>query len=170
MARVGVVSLTKTELCELVDRVFASWNQQIPVNQQKEVYNAWWRILKDLNKEDCELAIDTLVKQDSYMPRPGNLYKETIRIQHNWNPPTPLIAWEQFRTMADAANTGTWNENLDIHPEVKTVVKQLGGTRAYNLHTNGDREHFITTYEQHLRTREQQLTTGQQDDQPHPTH
>lgn len=159
--------MTKNELCELVERVFASWNNQIPANQQKDVYAAWWRILQNLNKDACDEAVDTLVKQDHYMPRPGTVYREAIRIQHNWNPPTPLIAWEQFRTMAETANTGTWDPNTEIHPEVKTLTRKLGGTKAYNLHTNGDRELFITAYQQHLIQQEQQLTNDQQPDPPH---
>lgn len=157
--------MTKSELCELVERVYASWNNQVPANQQKDVYNAWWLILKNLTKEACDEAITQLVIQDSYMPRPGSIYRQAIRIQHNWNPPTPLIAWEQLRTMAEAANTGTWHPDTQIHPEVKTVARKLGGTKAYTLHTNGDRDLFIQTYQQHLIEQEQQLTTQNPDPQ-----
>jgi len=149
--------LTKQELCELVERVYASWNQQVPASTQKDIYNAWWRILKDLEAEPCERAVDLLVIQDSYMPRPGAVYREAIKTIHGWNPPTELEAWEQFRRMADAAHTGNTIDPGQISPEVREVVSTLGGGRTYNLHTNGDRELFLNTYRRHLLNREAEL-------------
>ena len=53
--------MTKTELCQIVDRIYLSWNQQINPVYQKQAYEAWWRILKDLNKDDVDLVLDDLV-------------------------------------------------------------------------------------------------------------
>lgn len=153
--------MTKQELCELVERVYASWNQQVPASTQKDIYNAWWRILQHLDHEVCNRAVDILVIQDSYMPRPGAVYREAVKTIHGWNPPTELEAWEQFRRMADAAHTGNNINTSEISPEVREVVSSLGGGRAYNLHTNGDRELFLNAYRRHLLAREAQLYDNQ---------
>lgn len=34
-----------------------------------------------------------------------------------------------------------------MHDLVAQTVKALGGTSAYSLHTNGDREMFLNTYD-----------------------
>ena len=141
--------MTKEELVELVDRVYASWNQQIPQLQQKAVYDAWWRILKDLESEACHTALDQLIYHDSYMPRPGALYQQTIKNITNNHPPTPLEAWHQLRQMSEQTNNGT-HTPTQTHPLVLKTIQQLGGPKALTLHTNGDREHFITTYTHNL--------------------
>ena len=141
--------MTKEELVELVDRVYASWNQQIPALQQKAVYDAWWRILKDLEGEACHTALDQLIYHDSYMPRPGALYQQTIKNITDNHPPTPLEAWHQLRQMSEQTNNGT-QQPTNTHPLVLQTIQQLGGGRALTLHTNGDREHFITTYTHNL--------------------
>jgi len=149
--------MTKEELVAIVDRIHASWNQQINPTQQKIVYDAWWRILHDLNHDDIQKTIDTLVIQDGYMPRPGAVRKQTINTIHGWKPPTPIEAWQQFRIMADSAHTGSYTGNENIHPLVKQTVKELGGTNSYNLHTNGDRQQFIDMYQQVVNREETQL-------------
>lgn len=151
--------MTKEELVEVVDRIHATWNHQINPNNQKVVYDAWWRILHDLNKNDVDTALDTLTIQDGYMPRPGAVRKQTINNQHNWKPPTHIEAWQQFRIMADSAHTGTYTGNENIHPLVKTTVKELGGTNSYNLHTNGDRQQFIDMYTTVVDRAEQEMYT-----------
>lgn len=139
--------MIKEELVEVVDRIHASWNQTIDKVSQKAVYEAWWRILHDLNKPDVDRAVDHHVIHDTFMPRPGMIRRTTINKLHGWKPPTPGEAWIQFRKMADAAHTGSFTEELTIHPIVKTTVTRMGGTAAYNLHTNGDRELFLSVYQ-----------------------
>lgn len=139
--------MIKEELVEVVDRIHASWNQTIDKSNQKAVYEAWWRILHDLNKPDVDTAVDHHVIHDKFMPRPGDVRRTTINRIHGWKPPTPGEAWIQFRRMADAAHTGTFSEAITIHPMVKATVSRMGGTAAYNLHTNGDRELFLSVYE-----------------------
>jgi hypothetical protein len=149
--------MTKEELVAVVDRIYASWNQHINPNNQKVVYEAWWRILKDLDKEATDVAVDSLVIQDSYMPRPGQVRKLVVNSLQGWCPPTAVEAWQQFRRMAEAAHTGSYSEGVVIDSLVKDVVRQLGGTQAYNLHTNSDRQQFVDMYEFVLRQREQEL-------------
>jgi hypothetical protein len=149
--------MTKEELVAIVDRIYASWNQHINPNNQKTVYEAWWRILKDLDKEPTDGAVDTLVIEDGYMPRPGQVRKLVINTLQGWNPPTPVEAWQQFRKMAEAAHTGSYNTDLVIHDLVKLTVKQLGGSQAYNLHTNSDRQQFVDMYGFVVKQHETQL-------------
>lgn len=142
--------MNKEELVDIVERVYASWNQQLPAVDKKyrAVMNAWWQILANLNKTDVEDTITHLVLADKpHMPRPGTIYRHTIRTTNNFNPPEPAEAWDQFRQAAEAANNGTHTGNTPIHPLVTTTITQLGGTSSYRLHTNGDREHFLNTYE-----------------------
>jgi len=149
--------LTKTELTEIVDRIYATWNQQIPQLKQKEIYDAWWRILQPLPADETHHTIDLLAKQDGYMPRPGTIHKHTMQRINNWNPPTELEAWHQLRQTADNAYNGTYTEQQP-HPLVKQTIKRLGGPNAFRLHTNSDREQFIETYRQTVREAETALT------------
>lgn len=140
-------SLTKEELKELVDRVYASWNQQVPASTAKTVYNAWWRILHDLTVVETNDAIDVLVIEDSYMPRPGSIRRLVIAARGGFDAPlAPLEAWQQFRSMAEAANSGQYRE-LEIHPVLRGCVTALGGTSSFGMHTNGDRTMFLEAYE-----------------------
>ncbi|MGA0847949.1 MAG: hypothetical protein ACO395_04640 [Pontimonas sp.] len=156
--------MIKEELVEIVDRIHASWNQTVDKPSQKAVYEAWWRILKDLSKQDVDRAVDHHVIHDKFMPRPGDIRRTTINTVHGWKPPTAGEAWLQFRTMADAAHTGTFSETITIHPIVKSAVTRLGGTAAYNLHTNGDRELFLSVYQTVLDETETELYAISQSD------
>ena len=141
--------MTKQQLVELVDRIYLNWNQQMPgvESKKKTLYEAWWRILANLDNEMAHQAVDQLALADGYMPRPGTVYRTAIRLQYDFDPPEPAQAWDQFRVMAEAAQSGTYQPGTDIHPLVKQTVQTLGGTNAYRLHTNGDRELFINTYQ-----------------------
>lgn len=159
--------MTKDELIQVVERVYASWNQQLPAvdKRYKAVMNAWWEILGNLNKQDVDVTINTLIIEDNpHMPRPGTIYRETMRTTSDYNPPTAAEAWDQLRQASEAAHNGT-HTNITIHPTVHTAIEQLGGTNAYRLHTNGDRELFTQTYKRAVLQEEARLfrntpTTG----------
>ena len=161
------VSLTRQELVDLVDRIYLTWNQQMPAvdSKKKALYQSWWRILANLDNEMAHQAVDELALADGYMPRPGTVYRTTIRIQYDFNPPDPATAWEQLRTMAEAAASGTYQPDLDIHWLVKQTVKNMGGTAAYRLHTNGDREIFLNTYQRAVLHEEARLYGNPEDGQ-----
>ena len=148
--------MTKTELCQIVDRIYLSWNQQINPVYQKQAYEAWWRILKDLNKDDVDLVLDDLVIENSYMPRVGEVRRRTVDLAHGESVPTGGEAWQQFRRAADAAHSGNYSSE-SIHALVSQTVKALGGVSSYNLHTNGDREMFLSTYDKIVKEYEKQL-------------
>lgn len=149
--------MTKEELVDVVDRIHASWNQTVDKSQQKTVYEAWWRILKDLDKSTVDEAVDELCLFERFMPRPGDVRRAAVFKSTGWNPPSKAEAWNQFRSMADAAHTGTFVSSTPIDPLVKKTVAQLGGTASYNLHTNGDRELFFAAYDRTVADEERNL-------------
>jgi hypothetical protein len=137
--------MTKDECIEVVERIYASWNQQVSPMQKKLVYRSWWRILGDLDNQIVHEIIDALVIEAGYMPRPGEIRRRTINRIHGIRIPSAMEAWQQFREAADASASGSY-EGRGVHEMVAVTVKALGGTRAYSLHTNGDREQFIHEY------------------------
>lgn len=164
--------MTRQELTELVDRIHATWNQPIPKTDQKTIYNAWWQLLQHLEAPDVHNTITRLAVTETFMPKPGHVLRSTVLSVEGWDAPSPGEAWVQLRRMAEAAHTGTYDGATQIHPLVKEVVNQLGNVSAYNLHTNGDRELFITTYQTNLTKHETNLTisytTRQQPQPPQP--
>jgi hypothetical protein len=159
--------MTRQELTEIVDRVHATWNHPIPKGtDQKTVYNAWWQLLQTLNADAVHTTITLLAIHETYMPKPGQILRNTVLRETGFNPPTPPEAWNQLRKAAEASHTGTHNQHHEIHPLVKQTITQLGGTSAYNLHTNGDRETFTTTYQTNLTKHETELITHTTHPQP----
>lgn len=139
--------MTKEELMEVVDRIYASWNQTVPASNAKTVYNAWWRVLQDLTVVDVNEAVDVLVIDDSYMPRPGAVRRLVIeKLVQLPSPPSTLEAWQQLRVMAESAHSGAFSPP-QLHSCLHQALQKLGGSAALSLHTNGDREAFGQIYE-----------------------
>lgn len=140
--------MTKNELCEVVDRVYASWGQQINLKDQKHVYDAWWRVLFDLSKDVVDVVLDEVVIENGYMPRPGQVRRRAVDYERadGGGVLSGGEAWQQFRRAAEAAHSGSQQSNNVLHPLVAQTVRVLGGVSAYNLHTNGDREMFLDVY------------------------
>lgn len=137
--------MTKDECIEVVERIYLSWNQTINPLQKKLAYRSWWRILGDLDNQVVHKVIDALVIEAGYMPRPGEIRRRSINIIHGIRVPTPIEAWQQLREAADASMSGSYT-GKPIHELVSKTIKALGGTQAYTLHTNGDREQFMHEY------------------------
>ena len=138
--------MTKTELKQLVDRIYASWNQIVPASNSRTVYEAWFRVLEDLTVVDVEEAIDYLVIQDRYMPRPGTVRRLVIEKLVQLEPaPAALEAWQQMRSIAESINSGAV-ERSPLHPCLQQALSRLGGVKSLNLHTNGDRDAFVEIY------------------------
>lgn len=139
-------SLTKNELVELVDRVYATWNQVVPQSSAKVIYEAWWRLLSDLSLEDCHQAVDSLAIADNYMPRPGALRKlVTCQNSEYSQPPSPQEAWATIQRLGEASAKGEYLQ-VSLHACVSEAIRLLGGTSALALHTNGDRNSFTELY------------------------
>lgn len=137
--------MTKQELIDVVNRIYYMWNQTPPVTNQKDLYEAWWVMLHDLPQNETLQAATTLSALDGYMPRPGTLRRKTIEQQGITPPPTPIEAWTQYRHISNSINNGTYEPQL-VHDTLATVIKKIG----IELHTNGDREQFIKTYEKEV--------------------
>lgn len=140
-----MVSLTKSELVGIVDRVYASWNQLVPASNSKTIYEAWWRVLEDLTVEDVNQAVDVLVLREGYMPRPGLVRRQVVLGASDEMPPAPLEAWLKLRAMAEEAHNGRYSP-VNAHQCVLEAISRLGGVAAFSLHTNGDRESFVQIY------------------------
>lgn len=150
-------SLTKNELVEIVDRIYATWNQVVPQSSAKAIYDAWWRVIGDLSLEDCHLAVDSLAVSDTYMPRPGNVRK-TLTYQNNKDlyAPSPQEAWSIVQDLGVAAAKGEFRQ-IHLHECVSKAIQTLGGTSCLALHTNGDRNSFIEVYTQIVDSWENEL-------------
>ena len=153
--------MKKTELVELVDRVYATWNQVVPHSSAKVIYEAWWRLLSDLEVEDCHQSLDSLAIDDSYMPRPGALRKHVMlhpsRYSQSGLPSSAQEAWATVPKMGAAAARGEYI-HTPIHSCLQKSLALLGGTSALALHTNGDRNSFIEVYNQVVASWENELS------------
>lgn len=140
-----MVSLTKSELVAIVDRIYASWNQSVSASNSKTVYEAWWRILNDLTVVDVDKAVDVLILRDGFMPRPGAVRRLVLLGGVDNAPPAPLEAWLLLREMAEEAHNGRYSPGK-AHDCVLDAIQKLGGVAAFALHTNSDRENFVQIY------------------------
>ena len=136
--------MTKEEIVKIVDRVCAAWNQTLAMQTKKEMYETWYHVLEGLDVVKVLRVIDDLIiEDDRFMPRVGTVRKRVMS-EGVEAPLEPIIAWQQFRSIADSAGAGI--EMLDMHPLVRVTLSRLGGTSAFGLHTNGDREAFLSVY------------------------
>lgn len=139
--------MTRDETVALVERIWATWNVELPQAIRKQAYDAWHRVIHDLDSEDCELALDAIVIEDRpWPPRPGTVRRRVIDANTPDAPPSATEAWSQLMARADALRDGSDFERL--HPTVALVAAKLGVTAQHLLHTNGDRELFIRKYEE----------------------
>lgn len=154
--------MTKAELVELVDRVYATWNQVVPHSASKEIYGAWYRLLSSLELEDCHRAVDSLAIADNYMPRPGGLRKLVLLDQYkscDSYAPSSQEAWATLQAVAVSASNGSYSP-LSLHACVSEALALLGGTAAFSrLQTNGDRNSFTEAYNKVVSEWENELVT-----------
>jgi len=134
--------VTKDELIEAVDLIYAMWNKDLPTlpDQQKNMYRAWSRLILDCPKNDILQAADRLALTHPYLPTPGTIRAEYNRIQPG-SSPSPSQAWNQYTQIRDAINSGNQSP-IQPHPKLAATIRQTG----LNLHTNDDRKHFTQTY------------------------
>ncbi len=131
----------------LVERVWATWNVDLPQAIRKQAYDAWHRVICDLDPNDCTKALDAIVIEDRpWPPRPGTLRRRVIDLTDPAAPPTATEAWAELQARADALRDG--GEFEPLHPTVALVAAKLGVTVQHLLHTNGDRELFMRKYEE----------------------
>lgn len=134
--------MTKQELLDIVNRVFHLWNHTPPATNQKDLYEAWWAMLHDLDAPTVAEALTALSALDTYMPRPGTLRRATLERTGLERPPSPMEAWQTARAISLAINNGTY-EPAPLHPALAATIASIG----VDHHTNGDREQFLRTYD-----------------------
>lgn len=134
--------MTKEELKEIVDRVHANWNI-IPLPAQLQTtYRVWFGQLSEFDASVVNEVVDALIREDSWAPRAGTVYRR-VKARLSDNPaPSVARAWEQYRSLAAQLDTGVWEQG-ELHPTLQKCISVVGG---YHLHTNSDREHFTQIY------------------------
>jgi hypothetical protein len=141
--------MNREDTVALVERIWATWGVDLPQAIRKQTYDAWHRVIHDLDSSDCARALDDIVIEDRpWPPRPGTLRRHVIDANDPDRPPTAAEAWAQLMNRADAINHGTDVEPL--HSLVAMVAAKLGVSQQHLLHTNGDRELFMRKYEETL--------------------
>lgn len=131
--------MTPTETIEIVDRVLATWNKTSTKTERADIYKAWQRLLTDLPIDAVHAAIDTLAVTVDWMPTVGQVRRAAI--DHTDPVPAAIEAWTQYRAACEAVRSGTTPNTM--HPLVADCARRVGG----GLHTNGDRDQFITLYD-----------------------
>jgi hypothetical protein len=126
--------MTKEELIGIAERCWATWNQWPP--DQKAAYEAWWKMLSDLNADGVHQTIDGLAVSTDFCPKPGQLRRHVM----GGDAPTPSAAWQSYLELDRAVNHGTPVPSVD--ETVAIAVRRVGA----GLHTNGDRQFFFDTY------------------------
>lgn len=144
--------MNREDTVALVERVWATWGVDLPQAIRKQAYDAWHRVIHDLDPNDCARALDAIVIEDRpWPPRPGTLRRRVVDLADPDAPPTAMEAWTQLQARADGLRDGGDFEPL--HPLVAVVAAKLGVTAQHLLHTNGDRELFLRKYDEVLAER-----------------
>ena len=139
--------MNRDDTVALVERVWATWSVDLPMALRKHAYDAWYRVVHDLDASDCARALDDIVIEDRpWPPRPGTVRRRVIDLTDPDGPPSPTEAWAQLQGRADALRNG--EDFTPLHPTVALVAAKLGVTAQHLLHTNGDRDLFIRKYEE----------------------
>jgi hypothetical protein len=144
----------KLEMVEIVNRAYAAHNQTLLRSTIQDVQRVWFDLLGEF---DATVVYDTFLELTTYsvyMPTPGNIRRAIIEKQGD-KIPSGLAAWGTLQQLAKNAHSGIYEE-IPVHEVIRLTVADIGN-QAYELHTNGDRELFIATYERvcelHLRER-----------------
>ena len=141
--------MNREETVALVERVWATWSVDLPTTLRKQTYDAWHRIIHDLDNNDCQAALDEIVIEDSpWPPRPGTIRRRVL--SKNVQAPTAAEAWSQIVARADSISHG--EDGGVLHPLVAKVASSMGVSASHLLHTNGDRDLFMRRYEEALKS------------------
>ena len=140
--------MTKEELVELVDQVYATYRAELP-NKEGDLtttLNAWYELLHDLDLQDAKRAFRKMAVTREFMPRPGEIRKVTIDTTTKVPPfDDPIIAWGKWITLSQEVNSGR-PPSIEVSDALAATIHAMGQS-AYNLHTNSDRAVFSQAYE-----------------------
>lgn len=146
--------MTKHELIELVNQIYAAYNQTLYEQDKSATYRAWYLLLEDLEYEAAMNAFVNLAVYEKFMPRPGDVRRATIDAQTKMPPHLDgYSAWGIFVTLQKNAHYGTPTE-IPVPESLRKTLERLGSA-AHDMHTNGDREVFLKTYDAVVRELDQ---------------
>lgn len=146
--------MTKHELIEIVNQIYAAYNQTLYEQDKKPTYSAWYALLEDLEYDAVWNAFINLAVYEKFMPRPGDVRRATIDAQTKVPPHLDgYSAWGIFVTLQKNAHYGTQTE-IPVPEALLKTLERLGSA-VYEMHTNGDREVFLRTYEAVVRELDQ---------------
>lgn len=140
--------MTKSELVELVEHTFATFNSTLPIDEGrlKTVLSAWYDLLHDLSYEESHRAVLDLAVSSTFLPRPGDIRRAAINGRTKIPPfDEPIVAWGKWLTLQKEVNSGM-PPSIPVSEALQKTVSELGES-AYGMHTNSDREQFMKAYE-----------------------
>lgn len=145
-------TMTRNDVAAIIIHVFNAWNNQVPQVEKryKELLSTWEQILGDLTVEEVNGAVRSLIALDrANMPRPGTIRREALSKRLDAPPPS-WEAWVKLRELGEGVNSG--NQTIqsvgDVHEVLRKTIIRLGGSQAFTLSTNGDRQFFIEAFSQ----------------------
>jgi hypothetical protein len=144
--------MTRNDVAAIIIHVFNAWNNQVPQVEKryKELLSTWEQILGDLTVEEVNGAVRTLIALDrANMPRPGTIRREALSKRLD-APPAAWEAWVKLRELGEGVNSGTQSLASvgEVHEVLRKTIIRLGGSQAFTLATNGDRQFFIEAFSQ----------------------
>lgn len=138
--------MDKFQLQEIVDQIYAAYNQTLYEKDKAPTYRAWYALLEDLDHQEVWNAFVNLAVYEKFMPRPGDVRRATIDAQTKMPPHLDgYSAWGIFMTLQKNANYGTQTE-IPVPEALQKTLERLGAA-VYDMHTNGDREIFLRAYD-----------------------
>ena len=144
--------MTKEETVKFVEILWATWpNNDLTTTAKKVHYEAWHRIIQDLDYEDCLLALDEFIIEDKPWPPKGGAIRRRVidKKDPDGVPPSAVEAWGMYQRSLSAATSG--GNFTPLHPIIISTITRMGSSTERGLHTNADRNVFIATYEERLR-------------------
>lgn len=140
--------MKRAELVKIVEQAFATYNQNLPGDEEKlkNLYSAWYDLLHDLEYEDVRKAFLRLAVNAQYLPRPGDIRRTAINMAMKVPQfDDPIVAWGKFIAIVRNVNSGVI-ETQQVQQPLSETIRQLGEA-ALGMHTNSDREAFCRVYE-----------------------
>ena len=138
--------MQKDELQEVVEFFAVSWNKGISKNEVTLMVKNFWPYMKDLNKTDVLATIQEMSMGRQWAPRPAELRIAALaKSSEDGLPPEPEEAWAILQTISKEIYGGKNNYDKP-HEVLRKTIRKLGGTNATALHTNSDRDTFISLY------------------------
>ena len=122
---------------------------------EKATFNAWYELLSDLEYDEAKSAFLQLATHAKFMPRPGDVRRTAIDARIKIPPFLDAYsAWGIIQQVIREVHSGAQTERPPFDEALKNTLIKLGEV-VYDMHTNGDREVFVRTYEQVVQKLEQ---------------